>query len=295
MTSGITQPPVIAEACWRISQSMDKNQRIAFLKQVYPRLVAHHRWLYKERDPDQNGVVALFHPWETGLDNAPGWMEELGKVHTPLWIKTIDVLQIDWIIERLFRRDIKRVKSDERMSTTNALRLTHVALGLRKRNYDTQAIMRRPHFVIESLSFNSILIGNNRVLEDIAHVIGVPIPDDLANAFTKALKGLDQLWSEESQSYCHRNYLTVESTQIDGISRLLPLYSGAISQEQAQKLVDELRDPEKFGLPFPAPSVSKDSKHYNPRKYWQGPSWVNTNWLLIQGLRRYGFKKKQKQ
>jgi glycogen debranching enzyme len=25
------------------------------------------------------------------------------------------------------------------------------------------------------------------------------------------------------------------------------------------------------------------------RRYWQGPTWINTNWLIIDGLRRYGF------
>lgn len=24
-------------------------------------------------------------------------------------------------------------------------------------------------------------------------------------------------------------------------------------------------------------------------RYWQGPAWVNTNWLIIDGLARYGF------
>jgi glycogen debranching enzyme len=24
-------------------------------------------------------------------------------------------------------------------------------------------------------------------------------------------------------------------------------------------------------------------------RYWQGPTWVNTNWLIIEGLLRYGF------
>jgi glycogen debranching enzyme len=24
-------------------------------------------------------------------------------------------------------------------------------------------------------------------------------------------------------------------------------------------------------------------------RYWQGPTWINTNWLIIDGLRRYGF------
>ena len=28
------------------------------------------------------------------------------------------------------------------------------------------------------------------------------------------------------------------------------------------------------------------------KNYWRGPVWINTNWLLMKGLERYGFKEK---
>ena len=27
---------------------------------------------------------------------------------------------------------------------------------------------------------------------------------------------------------------------------------------------------------------------YDPDRYWRGPVWANTNWLVARGLRRYG-------
>jgi glycogen debranching enzyme len=36
--------------------------------------------------------------------------------------------------------------------------------------------------------------------------------------------------------------------------------------------------------------VPTSSPWFNPKLYWQGPTWVNINWLIIDGLRRYGFK-----
>ena len=38
------------------------------------------------------------------------------------------------------------------------------------------------------------------------------------------------------------------------------------------------------------PSVQANSFWFHPRLYWQGPSWVNMNWLIIEGLERYGYK-----
>ena len=36
--------------------------------------------------------------------------------------------------------------------------------------------------------------------------------------------------------------------------------------------------------------TAKADEMFNHRRYWQGPTWVNTNWLIIDGLDRYGFK-----
>ncbi|MBL8032006.1 MAG: glycoside hydrolase, partial [Candidatus Doudnabacteria bacterium] len=67
------------------------------------------------------------------------------------------------------------------------------------------------------------------------------------------------------------------------------LYSGAVSKERAALLVRKLENEHVFGATFPVPSVPLDSPDFNPDCYWQGPAWVNTNWLIIDGLRRYGY------
>jgi glycogen debranching enzyme len=38
-----------------------------------------------------------------------------------------------------------------------------------------------------------------------------------------------------------------------------------------------------------------DSSFFDPLKYWQGPTWINTNWLIIEGLKRYGFTEEAEQ
>jgi glycogen debranching enzyme len=44
-----------------------------------------------------------------------------------------------------------------------------------------------------------------------------------------------------------------------------------------------------FSTSWPVPSVPLNSSYFSPYKYWQGPTWVNTNWLIIDGLKRYGY------
>jgi glycogen debranching enzyme len=38
------------------------------------------------------------------------------------------------------------------------------------------------------------------------------------------------------------------------------------------------------------PSVPLNSPWFQATGYWQGPTWFNTNWLIIDGLKRYGYR-----
>ncbi|MFQ5456307.1 MAG: hypothetical protein ACE5EA_08915 [Nitrospirota bacterium] len=32
--------------------------------------------------------------------------------------------------------------------------------------------------------------------------------------------------------------------------------------------------------------------HVDTKNYWRGPVWINLNWMLYHGLKRYGFLEK---
>jgi hypothetical protein len=81
LTSGITQPPLHATACWHIHESAkDKGEARVFLKTMFPKLIASHRYLYRHRDRDGSGLVYIRHPWESGLDNSPAWDGPLRRI-----------------------------------------------------------------------------------------------------------------------------------------------------------------------------------------------------------------------
>ena len=52
-----------------------------FLSKIYPKLKASHRFLMTDRDPEMSGLVTIFHPWESGLDNSPIWDQPLSRIN----------------------------------------------------------------------------------------------------------------------------------------------------------------------------------------------------------------------
>jgi len=84
-TSGLCQPPAHAIAVRRILEVAERRgEGVAgvrkFLAEIYPKLLAWHRYLATARDPEGSGLVTIFHPWESGTDNSPRWSAAMGRV-----------------------------------------------------------------------------------------------------------------------------------------------------------------------------------------------------------------------
>lgn len=287
-TSGITQPPMVAEAIVRVGEKLTKKDRAEWYKKLYPKLLAYHEWLYRERDPHGEGIVILLHPWECGLDNTPPWMQELYLNEMPLWIKVIKTLRLSSLFNAV-RSDTKFLPAYQRIDTIDALNLYSVARQLKRKKYSTRLMLRHGHLAIEDLGFNAILIRANEHLAQIASEAKIPVPSWLTERFKLARKSLELLWSDEKQAYFSRNFETFELIEEPSIMMFLPLYSGSITQKRALELVEQLRS-SNWWLGYPIPSVPKNSTYFDTARYWQGPTWINTNWLICDGLRRYGFE-----
>lgn len=72
------------------------------------------------------------------------------------------------------------------------------------------------------------------------------------------------------------------------IVSVMPLLIGCLPEQVLGRLRDAVLDPERFGTPHPLPTVAVRDDAFAPERMWRGPVWVNTNWLVIQGLRRHG-------
>ncbi|MEO6761621.1 MAG: trehalase family glycosidase [Candidatus Saccharimonadales bacterium] len=288
-TSGITQPPMLAEAVMRIGEKLNIAERRSWYKMVLPAIVAYHEWLYTERDPHKEGLTLQIHPWETGLDNTPPWMAELHDHMLPWWVRVLRDTHLDKVVN-IFRRDTHYIPPGQRFSTIEVLALFDAQRRLRRKGYDIERILDHSLFAIEDLNFNSILIRANECLEHIAKTIRHELPGDLLQSIAKTRKALEELWDPYSQNYFSRDFITHRLLKEPSIATLMPLYAGTITAARAKELVQLLENEHIFGPSYPVPSTPLNSPVFDPERYWQGPSWVNTNWLIIDGLKRYGFK-----
>lgn len=289
-TSGITQPPLLAEAVVRVGQKMRLAERRTWYQQMYPHLLKHHEWLYRDRDPHEEGLVLLLHPYESGLDNSPPWISELRKHSMPWWVRIIERTHLD-VLVNMVRRDTRHVPPGQRMSNIEALSYWAAVHRLRRKAYNSEALLSRSLFAVEDLAFNCILIRANEHLKEMAHAIKEEVPSWLAERMDKTKEALQQLWSEAYGQYYSRNFVSHKLIEEASVATLLPFYAGIVPEDKAGRLLELLKRKEYFGADWPVPSVPLSSPSFEEHKYWQGPTWINLNWLIIDGLKRSGHYK----
>lgn len=293
-TSGITQPPMVAEAVFRIGEKLSLGERRSWYNAVYPSLVAYHEWLYRERDPHNEGLVLQIHPTEVGLDNTPPWINQMHQHSRPWWIAFLEKSRLSAVLN-ILRRDTHHAPPGQRLNSIDALIYYDVIRRLRRKRYNIDAILTRSLFAIEDVSYNSILIRANHCLEHIAKSIKQPLPKELLQRMAKTEEAFEQLWDPYTSQYYSRNFVTHKLIKEPSVAALMPLYSGSISQKRAEQLVEALKNKHLFAAKYPVPTVPLNSSWFKALNYWQGPTWLNINWMIIDGLKRYKFHKEAEQ
>lgn len=74
----------------------------------------------------------------------------------------------------------------------------------------------------------------------------------------------------------------------DTIVGLMPLLTGRLPSDIVTRLVGALDDPRRFKAPWSIPTVAVGDPDFSPERMWRGPVWINTNALVVEGLRASG-------
>ena len=259
-TSATMQPPIIAYAVERVYQATGDD---AFLQAALPILTAFYRWLAQNRDPDNDGLIAVIQPEEAGTDCSPKYDEALG-------------------LEELTNQGFIAA-------------LSKVYAAYEPMRGDDHRILAADLFHFEDVLVNSIYVMG---LRSLARLLGNGSESkefsDQADHTRDAL--LAKCWDEEAGAFFDLSGVDENPVKEVTISSLMPLILDDLPRPYVERLVgDWLTSPDHFWLPYPVPSVPASDPKFmpgNPRGFiWRGPSWMNTNWFLVHGLRRHGYNK----
>ncbi len=278
-TSGITQPPILAIAVRAIYENAeDKDWARTFLAEVFPKVLLFHRFLYEERNPDGDGLVVVIHPWESGLDNSPPYLDAGSRVE----------LTYKPNYERL---DLLHVSAKNRPTNKDYDLFVWLLEQMRAVDWDQSRYLESATLQVQDVIFNSILCRANRDLVEIARQIGEDPGLVLSwdEQTTSAING--RLWDPQDGMYYSFDRVAGRLLKDDTLAGFLPLFGGVAPENRAQQLIEEhLANPKQFWPEggFAIPTTALDSSWFNPENYWLGPVWVSTNWMVLHGLNEYG-------
>lgn len=97
---------------------------------------------------------------------------------------------------------------------------------------------------------------------------------------------LEARWDAERELFVLQGENTEVTTR--SILNLIALLIPELRADIRESLITQITDPDRFGGQWLLPTVSHDDPDFSPERMWRGPVWVNTAWLVIQGLRTHG-------
>jgi len=156
-------------------------------------------------------------------------------------------------------------------------------------------------FDIEGVDLASYLVRELRAMVIIADRLGMK-PDvreftDHADHVVRLIN--DTLWNEQDGMYYDRNEKTNRLVKVKSATCFTPFFAQAATAERAQRTITQhLLSENEFWTEFPVASYAKTEPDYYQGSHrecnWRGSTWAPTNYMIFQGLRKYGYNEAAK-
>ena len=283
-TSGISQPPIVAMAVWHIYKRLKEDGEEgaqAFLDEFYPKLYKLHKYFHEHRDPENWGLVTIYHPWESGFDNSPRWDSAM-KVITPKDLPKYE------------RVDTRYVEEENRPTDESYDRYVYLALELKKKNYDDELIYRDHPFRVKDKVTSSILYLADKRLKMMAETAGKNTSeiDGWLKVFEENLNS--KLWNADEKLFYDFDLNKNDYIKVKTAGALMPFATGILSKEQVDDVYEHIKSGDFCGDTsckielVPSNAVSEST--FDDDHYWRGPIWINVNWFMWKGFKEYEMK-----
>jgi hypothetical protein len=239
--SSFTQPPIYGIAVEQLD-----GRGFAVPDAVVEAAAAGVRYLATER-ATADGLVAIWHPWESGADDSPRWD--------------------DWVGETRWSR-ARWSASDQALFRAVRYR-DGVAVG-------SSAFGSAP------AAFHAI---TGCAAAALARVTGRTDLRTLAAALADALDA--HQWDEHERLWDDRPLVGGGNDQriptLDGVLGALL----TDDRSRATAALDQVLDPDRFAAPYGPRYLPPDHPRYDPHAYWRGPAWPQLSYLLWLAARRW--------
>ncbi len=286
-TSGICQPPVHALAVERMLEvaghrgGADQARLDAWLPAVYPRLLAWHRYLVRHRDPDDTGLLAIYHGWESGMDNSPRWDDAYAGV------------AVGPDLPPYTRRDTTVLPDPTQRPTEQEYdRYLWLVEELKRAAYDDAKIRASVSFLTTDVFMSAIFAVANDALAQLADLVGSGEAAELRGYAERFRRGVWASVDGGSGVAVDTDLRTGEPMPTETIAGFAPLLCGGAGTASEDRLIRLLQSAAWTGHPglrhAVLPTTSPASVDFRPRAYWRGPSWPVMNWFFAWMLQRRG-------
>lgn len=228
-------------------------ERIRGPEDAHAQLTRHLDWLLTHRDPDDDGLLTILLPDESGMDDAPKYDPVFGRY--------------------------------AHHRAGYPLLVEHC----RAHGFSANAITDHSDLHLEDVLVNVAYVLSRHAL---ARMTGDARHEHEARRTTQALldKSYDPQQGLFWDLAGRREKPVKVSTWASLAPLALP---GVPPDIKHRLVEEHLLDPRRYKARTGIPSVAMDEPSFNPRfdrwRCWRGPSWVNTAWLLVPALRDLGY------
>lgn len=250
---------------------------ISLLREFVPPLVDYFDWWRRTRDVAGNGLVAIIHGWESGIDASPAYDHAYG-IYDP-YVSYFDV----------YPRLLKLLISYKISYGWNVTEI------LARQQAPTSLLDN--WFVVFDVGVNSVYASGWGVLADLASHFNATLSSYCKEQQARSEQAiLEHCWSADLQRfvsmYKDRDGV-IRHSVVETAQSLFPLLLESLPHDKQESIVKtQLLNPSKFWVSYPIPSTSRDAPQYEPKEsrlLWRGPTWPILTWFVMEGLTRHGF------
>ena len=270
-SSGHSQPPVLASVILKLVE-IGSGYDLRKAREVFPRLMAYHRWYASARDPRGTGVIGIIHPWESGRDNCPDW--DIG----------MDSIEVPADLMRYKRRDTAHVDSNQRPTQDQYDRFITIIQYGRQVGWNHHDIHSNGPFLMADPGVQFIFLRANRDLLELARRLELTDAyDEIQEWIQRVEDGCSWLWNDDIGGYCARDIRSGRFSDAITNASMLCFYGDVGSDEQRASMAAHCRrilNACRYGMP----SWDPEHSDFESRRYWRGPVWAIMNHMINIGL-----------